>query len=164
MERSNKKSWYMNTVCVIVLLGIFTIAALILVNMGVQVYRNIVAENASNYRLRTSLSYVTTKMRQMDQEGSIQLEQREGVEVLVMNQRIDGTPYETLIYFYKGKLYELFHEQGGEFYLSDVRCGYEITEIAKFSMEEVNTRLMRFTAMDDSGREESVTVNMRSRR
>ena len=154
----------MNKISLVLLLGGFTMAASLLVNAGVQAYRDIVAENVSNYRLRTSLSYVTTKIRQMDQEGSIQLERREGVEVLAMKQQIDDTLYETLIYFYKGKLYEVFQEQGGEFDLSDVGYGDEITQIAQFSMEEVNTSLMRFTAMDDCGREESVTVNMRSRR
>lgn len=164
MERARRKASYVNLICTISVLGAFAIASLVLASIGVRVYKNIVEENANNYKLRTSLSYVATKVRQMDEEGCIYIEKREGVDVLVLNENIDGVQYETLLYYYEGKLYEVFHQKGGEFTLSQGGYGYEITEVNGFSMVELNNNLMRFTAVDGSGREESITLNIKSRR
>ncbi|MDO5518958.1 MAG: DUF4860 domain-containing protein [bacterium] len=164
MEQGNRKSFFVNFICTIGILGALAVFSLVLANVGVRVYKNIVTENADNYKLRTSLAYVTTKVRQMDQEGKVYIEKREGIDVLVMEQVIDHVEYETLIYYYAGSLYEVFHEKENEFYLSDGAYGYQIMEINVFSMQEKSRNLLIFTAKDSKGKEESITLNLRTRR
>lgn len=162
MEQTERKSFLVNFICAIGILGTFATVSLVLAYVGVGVYKNIVAENAQNYKLRTSLSYVATKVRQLDADNKIYIEKREGIDVLVMEQEIENEPYETLIYFYQGHIYEVFHEKGQGLYLPDGGC--EILEIDQFTMEQRESNLLYFNAKEVDGQEESITLNLRTRR
>ncbi len=164
MQQNKKKSFFVNFLCTMGLLGAFAIAALVLANVGVRVYKNIVEENANNFKLRTSLSYVATKVRQADAEGKVYIDHREDTDMLVMEEVIEGVPYERLVYYYKGKLYEVFHEKGGEFYLDDEAYGYTILEIEDFHMENKGQSSLQFTAVNGSGEREFLLLNLRTRR
>ncbi len=164
MEQHKRKSFFVNFLCTIGILGAFAIASLVLANVGVRVYKNIVVENTNNFKLRTSLSYVATKVRQADAEGMVYLDRREDTDLLVMDEDIEGALYERLIYFYKGKLYEVFHPKGGEFYLDDGAYGYEIMEIEDFHIEQQGDASIKITAENGSGETESLILNIRTRR
>ena len=164
MEQNKRKSFFVNFLCTIGILGAFAIASLVLANVGVRVYKNIVLENSNNFKLRTSLSYVATKVRQADAEGMVYIDRREDTDVLVMEEDIEGVPYERLIYYFKGKLYEVFHEKGGEFYLGDTAYGYTIMEIDDFNMTNQGDSGLRLTAVNGSGEEESLVLHLRTRR
>lgn len=164
MDRNKNKSFFVNFLCIIGILGAFAIASLVLANVGVRVYKNIVVENANNFKLRTSLSYVATKVRQADAEGKVYLDNREGIDLLVMEEELEEGTYERLIYFDHGKLYEVFHDKGGEFYLGDGAYGYEIMEIEDFRMQAMGDSGLKFTAVNGSGEEESLVLYLRTRR
>ena len=164
MEGNKKKSFFVNFLCTIAILGAFAMASLALAYVGARVYNNIIVENANNFKLRTSLSYVATKVRQADEEGKVYIENREGTDLLVMEEEIDRVTYERLLYFHQGKLYEVFHDQGGEFYLGDEAYGYEIMEIDDFHMEAMGNSGLKFTASNGSGESESLVLHLRTRR
>lgn len=164
MEPNKRRSFFVNFLCTIGILGVFAIASLVLANVGVRVYKNIVLENSNNFKLRTSLSYVATKVRQADQEGQVYLDNRENTDLLVIEEDVDGTAYERLIYYYKGKLYEVFHEKGGEFYLEDAAYGYEIMEIDEFHLQQYSNNAIKLTAVNGSGEEESLLLTLRAGR
>lgn len=52
------------------LFGVFTICALIVAAIGVQVYQNTVSNMENNYTVRTSLTYVAEKIRQHDEPAA----------------------------------------------------------------------------------------------
>ena len=164
MENTKRKSFFVNFLCTIGILGAFAISSLVLAYVGVQVYKNIVSENSNNFKLRTSLSYVATKVRQADVEGMVYLDYRENTDIIVVEEEIEGVPYERLLYFYKGRLYEVFHEKGGEFYLDNEGYGYEIMEIENFHMENLGVTGLLLTASNGSGEEESLVLHVRTRR
>ena len=164
MEQKKRKSFFVNFLCTIGILGAFAIASLVLANVGVRVYKNIVLENSNNFKLRTSLSYVATKVRQADAEGMVYIDRRENTDMLVMEEEVEGVSYERLIYYYKGKLYEVFHEKGGEFYLDAEAYGYTIMEIEGFDMESKGDSGLRLSAVNSSGEEEALVLNLRTRR
>ncbi|MDO5291217.1 MAG: DUF4860 domain-containing protein [bacterium] len=164
MEQGNRKSFFVNFICIIGILGSFAVFSLVLANVGVRVYKNIVLENTDNYKLRTSLAYVTTKVRQMDEEGKVYIDKREGIDMLVMGHVIDDVEYETLIYYDEGKLYETLQEKGSELHLLHNGEENEIMEVNAFTMQEKSNNLLIFTAKDSKGNEESITLNVRTRR
>ena len=164
MEQSKRKSFYVNFLSTIGILGAFAIASLVLANVGVRVYKNIVQENSDNFKLRTSLSYVATKVRQADVQDKVYIDHREGIDMLVMEEDIDGVTYERMIYLYEGKLYEVFHELGGEFYIEDEAYGYTIMEIEEFHMKPWGETGIQLTAVNGSGEKESLVLHLRTRR
>lgn len=164
MGDASKKSYYIHLLCTIGIVGMFAITSLLLIYVSRRIYTSIVDENTKTYSLRTSLSYIAEKIRQADEEGCIYMERKEGMDLLVMKQTVKGQEYETLIYFYHGALYEAVHKNGEGFSLSQGAYGCQVMKVHGFVMAEITNRLLQFTAIDDSGREESMIVNLRSRR
>ncbi len=161
MERKYHKAWMVNFISIIVTLGIFGISCLLLANIGIRVYKNVVLANDNNFELRTSLSYVATKIRQTDTVGYPKKEQKDGVDVLVLGEEIEGNMFETLIFHKDGSLYEIYQEAGAEYELD---YGQETMEIENFSVQLTSTGLVTLTAMNHAGDQESLTVSLRTRR
>jgi hypothetical protein len=161
MEKKYHKAWMVNFISIILILGIFAISCLILTNIGIRVYQNVVLANDNNFELRTSLSYVATKIRQTDTEGYPKIEQKDGVDVLVLGEEIDGSIFETLIYHMDGNLYEIYHEAGADYELD---YGQETMEIQDFTIQLANTGMVTFTATNHAGEQETLTVSLRTRR
>ena len=144
-----RNNWIINYMAILSLLCIFIIGSLILMKVGVHVYKNIVESNGENFRLRSSLSYVATKVRQHDMTDAISVEEKDGIQMLVLKEQIDGVEYETRIYSYDGALRELFQEKGMEYKPAD---GLQIMEIMDFQVEKDKNHLS-FTAIDQEEQE-----------
>lgn len=161
MEKKNQKSWMINFISLIVVLGIFAISCLVLTNIGIKVYQKVIMTNDNNFELRTSLSYVATKIRQTDTQGYPYIEQKDGVDLLVLGEEIDGNVYETLIYFLDGYLYEIYQEAGADYELD---YGQPILEISNFGFELTTKGLIHMKAVNSAGVEESLSISLRTRR
>ncbi len=152
-----RNAWIANYASMLSLLCVFIIGSLILMNVGVHVYKNIVENNAENFRLRASLSYVATKVRQYDMADTISVQEEDGVPMLVFQEELEGTKYLTRIYCYDGNMMELFQEEGLEHDLND---GFEIMELDDLQIEQQGNQIF-LTAMD-GGEKESLTLSIRS--
>lgn len=161
MGKKNQKSWMINFISLIVILGIFAISCLVLTNIGIKVYQKVVITNDNNFELRTSLSYVGTKIRQTDTQGYPYIAQKDGVNLLVLGEEIDGNVFETLIYFLDGYLYEIYQEAGADYELD---YGQPILEISNFEIELTTRGLIHMKAMNSAGEEESLSISLRTRR
>jgi hypothetical protein len=160
MEKHNK-AWLSNLLSAFLILGIFMIFSLILINVGAKVYKNIVLSNNANFELRTSLSYLATKIRQADSSSLKAAEENDGYTILSLKEEINGEYYETLIYHYDGFLREIFQEEGMEY---DLGSGIETIEIDEFTIEETETGLLHLTARNKAGEMEDLKIYLRSRR
>ncbi len=161
-EKQERSTWLVSLVSIVFILGIFAVASLFLVNIGVQVYRNIVIANNDNFELRTSLSYLATRVRQNDAENRLYLQNYEdGITALVLEEEIDGELYQTLIYHYDGYLREHFMEKGGYF---EPSYGIETFEIAEFTMEARSDGMLCVTAVNRAGDTECLQLSLRSDR
>ena len=114
-EEQGKKAFMAGLISMVFLLGIFAVASLFLINIGVQVYKNVVIANNDNFELRTSLSYLATRVRQADQTGMVEIREEDGIEILVLGEENEDGEFETCLYFWDGFLYEHFMEKGGYF-------------------------------------------------
>lgn len=152
-----RNTWIANYACMLALLCTFIIGSLVLMNVGVHVYKNIVENNAQNFRLRASLSYVATKVRQYDMADTISVREEDGVPMLVFQEELEGSKYLTRIYCYDGNMMELFQEEGLE---HDLKDGFEIMELDNLQIQKQGNQIL-LTAMDD-GEKESLTLSLRS--
>lgn len=161
MVNKEQKSLIAGFFSIILILLVFAISGLILIVIGLNVYKNIVLANDTNFELRTSLSYVATKIRQTDTNGRTYLDEKDGVPVLVLGEEIDGKIYETLIYHYNGYLCEFYREEDMEYELD---YGLEIMEINEFSIEETEDGLLKMIAKNKAGDEDQLIISLRTRR
>lgn len=121
-----------NTLFTLLLFLVFVLCALFTVLIGGRVYENINVRTENTYRSDVALSYIANKVRQGDMAGMVSLEEKEGIEVLVLKQEIGGAVYVTDIYYQDGKLWELFTDAESGLSVGD---GNEIMECNEISME-----------------------------
>lgn len=140
------------------ILGCFAIGALVLANVGVQVYKNIVTSNSENFKLRTSLSYIATKVRQCDERGCVYITKEQGTPMLILEERGEGIDCITRIYFYKGELKELYQEKGMEYQLKD---GLAVTELKEFDILQLPNNRISMTAKNKQGEKENLVISLR---
>ncbi len=160
-EARGKRAWMVSLVSMVFMLGTFAVAALFLVNIGVQVYKNIVVANNDNFELRTSLSYMATKVRQADAAGTVALREVDGVKVLVLGEENEDGAFETYLYFFDGYLYEHFMEKDGYF---EPGYGMETFEAAEFYMEETKDGQLYFKVTGRAGDTQELYLTLRTAR
>lgn len=158
MEKKQQSIWIANYAGILAILCSFVIGSLVLVNVGVHVYKNIVENNAENFSLRASLSYVATKVRQCDRTDSISIIEEEGIPILVLWEELQSGTYRTMIYCYKGKLRELFQEEGMEYKLAD---GLEVTDLTEFQVKNMKNNRLQFVA-NNGEEQENLVLSLRS--
>lgn len=160
-DKQERNTWMVSLISTILILGIFAVSSLFLVDIGVQVYKNVVVANNDNFELRTSLSYVATRVRQADGEGMVYLEEIGGLNVLVLEEELEGEYYQTLVYYMDGWLFEHFMEKGGYF---EPGYGMQTFEMADFTMQETESGQLHLTAVNKAGDAEELYLALRSSR
>lgn len=117
--------------------AVFALMALLTMVLGASVYRSIVDRAEVNHEARTVMAYVTGKLRAA--QGEVRLEMTEtGADMLVLAEEIDGAAYETRIYAYEGRLYEIFADAGLAFAPEE---GQAIATLEAFSVTAENGML-----------------------
>ena len=157
-KRVNARSRLVNAAGTVVLIALFAIAALVLLSAGMQVYKNVVLASNENFELRTSLSYVATKVRQFDASGMVNVVDYDGMNTLVLSEEYDGDIYNTLIYFKDGHLCELMQVEG---YPPDFEFGFETIEIDDFRIN-MEDRCVILSAANASGESQTLKIALRS--
>ena len=90
------------------LFAVFAAASLIVVFIGAEVYSATIARADTSFEVNTTLSFVTTKIRQHDTMGAIRMDDIDGTPALVLAQSIGEAYFETWIYHHEGILREIF--------------------------------------------------------
>lgn len=154
-----KRKHAVDTLFALLLYGMFTLFSLLLVLIGAQVYKRIVSNTDARSDVRTSLTYVANRIRAESAAGSVRLDKREGLDVLVLTEQEENRSFETLIYFYEGTLRELFQASAQPF---SPEAGEELTPLHDFSMEETVPGLLSFTSTGTDGVEHKQYVQIRT--
>lgn len=160
-EEQGKKAFMAGLISMVFLLGIFAVASLFLINIGVQVYKNVVIANNDNFELRTSLSYLATRVRQADQTGMVEIREEDGIKILVLGEENEDGEFETCLYFWDGLLYEHFMEKGGYF---EPGYGMETFEVESLIMEQKASGQLYFRATGGGGDTEELYMTLRAGR
>ena len=153
MENIKREKGLVHTVCVLAVICMFGISAMMLGSVGASVYKNIAERNLNSFELRTSLSYVKTKINQYDEVGRIAVEERDGLKMLILSEEVQGEIFDTAVYFNKGKLYEITGARGMKFKPDD---GFAI-----LNLDSENNGLIKLVTTDD-GETETLYVKLRN--
>ena len=146
----------------IALFFVFCATAITALLFSANIYQNIVANSASQFEQTTSLSYISTKIRQNDQEGEkrIYLDEFDGYEALAIQQTFSGTEFVTYIYEADGELKEIFLQQGAE---ASAHSGTTIMEIKNLDIESLAEGLLKFSSTASDGTADSVIISLHSK-
>ena len=158
MENKKSERGLVHTVCVLAVICMFGISAMMLGSVGASVYKNIAERNLDSFELRTSLSYVKTKINQYDEVGKIAIKEENGLKMLVLSEEVEGEIFDTSVYFYKGKLYEITGARGMKFKPED---GFSILSVDSFEISEKDG-LVKLVTTDDDGSTETLYVKLRT--
>lgn len=138
---------------------VFTVCALLLVTLGVQVYQSTVRYLKDTYSARTALAYVAEKVRQHDARGCAALTQLDGETALLLTDEIDGSIYETYIYPDGKYLCELTVRQGTAV---SADMGQQILETEGFSITDMGDGFLKFAAPDSQGQTYTFLLHLRN--
>lgn len=151
---------------VFLLIGMYAIFSLLLVLVGAGVYQGIANDADHNSQMRTSLSYIASKVRAGDEAGAVIVEYQDDKPILVLRQRYADEAYKTRIYFLpghegsSGALYELFSLDDEEDEL-DLEIGERIADVSAFDVREVDGCVELSVTMKD-GTAQSMRLRLRS--
>ena len=146
-------------VFVLSLFCVFAVLVLFVVVFGANVYQGIAKDMDENYNTRTSVAYLSEKMRQNDVRGSVEIREVGNSDALVLIQKVNENSYETWIYVQGGKLWEVTVAAGKEVAPGD---GQEIMDLSGLQLTEVSENLIRIDATDTEGNTFGSAVFLRS--
>lgn len=134
---------------IFILIAMLALFSLVSVMMGIQIYNNVVATAESNSTVRTSLSYVATKIRAGDEAGMVELRSIGGLDVIVLGSYDEDELFYTYIYYADGALMEYYASAEIEF---DPAYGANsvIAQVTDFEVSR-DGNLFRFAITDEDG-------------
>jgi hypothetical protein len=89
----------------LMLLCIFALSAIFVAVLGAKVYANSAEKLQANFDTRTSIIYLSEKIRTCPGDA-YRVQEMNGSKALVLSQEVDGTTYEAWIYVHEEKLCE----------------------------------------------------------
>lgn len=130
----------------ITLFSIFLISGVLLVLFGANVSQKTAGEAAGSRQIRTSLSYITEKIRQCDHQDSVSVFEKNGISALALHSDYNGLGYTTYIYCDDGYLKELFTREDLPF---EAAAGNKITPVQRFDIQCTRS-LIKLSITDSS--------------
>ncbi len=115
----NKRESKLTPVAALIVFTLFALCILGVLLTGAESYRRLTDRNSHSGNYRTAVQYISTRVRQADQSGSIRTEDFQGQSALSLGEEIQGTGYVTRVYCHEGYLQELFSPEEGQFHPAD---------------------------------------------
>ena len=146
-----QKTFMVDILFLLALFVLFTVSSLILVSVGVEVYRQTTSDMSSNYDMRTSIAYITEKVRQNDglivahdgtNVSNIDVASLNGKQALVLTQELNHEYYQTYLYYHDGYLKELMIKEGNDLGEHALLAGQEILELSDLEMKMLSDNLL----------------------
>lgn len=139
---------------------IFATCGVLLILFGADVYQKTIQHMDSNYSTRTSLAYITEKIRQSDSSDSICITSQDNTPILMLTDTINGIPYATSLYEYDGYLYELFARTDIELPLD---AGQPVMELHNLSFSQLTSNILEISFTDSNEKAFCIYVCMHSK-
>lgn len=129
----DRKQHAIDIIFVLSLFCVFAVLALLVVVLGANVYKGISEDMTKNFDARTSVAYLSEKIRQNDVMGGISVRDANGTDALVLSREAEGKIYETWVYVQDGWLREVTVSAGTD----AMNMGAErVMELANMEIEQ----------------------------
>ncbi len=145
---------------VLSLLCLFVICGLLVVFIGIQVYKGTAANVETTFSGRTAIYFITKQIRQNDRENGVLIQEIDGKQVLVLQEEIDESVFCKYIYTHDGYLCELYAKEEFEPVLT---AGQELVPIKEFYVVENEDGTISITIEDEQGESHSLIIALRSK-
>ena len=137
-----------DTIFVLIIFCVFAISVLMVLMLGANIYKNMTDISHEGYDDRTGLSYIWTKVKNNDKNGTISIGDFNGLPALCFDEVINDdmfgpTSYRTMVYYYNGWVCELFSETSLTFLPED---GEQIIKIDDLSFEALDHGVIKVTS------------------
>lgn len=165
MNFSKRNKSIVDFLFILALFGTFAITGLFVVLFGAKVYEKTVASMDANYSARTTLSYVTEKIRAHDFNlganiSVVNVEGRGEIDVLELREKIGDKVYVTYMFMDSDGYLKEFTTQGDyDFKFND---GTKIIALKSFDVEKRSDSLYHFDIVDAFDNRESFFVTLYS--
>ena len=143
-----QKKQSFDVVFILLLIALFTIFALTTATIGANIYSGITAKADENFSSRTSLMYISEKLRQNGEESMISTGTVGDSDALVLSRMVGGQLCHTYIFVYKGMLCEIFAIDGLKV---SPEFGQPLIEIQALSVSLAGDSLIKVETQDQSG-------------
>ena len=160
MMRTRQNKRRADALLVLLLFGVFAVCILAVLLTGADAYKRLSGRDQISYDERTAGQYLTTRVRQADRLGGVEVASFQGVDTLILTEEIEGEAYETRVYCYDGYLRELFCAAEDTFLPEDGEKVLPAEDIS-FSYEE-KLHLLAVSLTDADGLEEDILLHLRS--
>ena len=150
MPRKSDKFKSVDIMFALMLFSVFVMAVSLVLLSGGRVYKNTVGDIATRYEGRTSIAYITTKLRRCDEVGGVRVGKFEGLDALFLSELgKDDREYETIIYQHEGAVREQNVEKGISF---SPGAGLVILEVESISFSVIgdDSILIEYEAAGES--------------
>ena len=155
-----KKKNHLGSVLVLLVFAVFVVSVMLVLLTGADVVQRLKERDDRSYEHRTVIQYLTTRVRQADENGMVSVRDFGGQDALVLGQLIEDERYETLVYVYDGYLRELFVEAGLEI---DAEFGEMILPVQSATFEDYGACVRANVVMSD-GTPRSILLALRAER
>lgn len=159
MNSRNENRHMVDILFILTLFFVFALSALTLVILGANVYRTTVNHMNSNFDNRTSYAYITQKIRQNDEAGTITVGTFDGCDALIMTSEVNNTIYNTYLYEYDGNLCELLARADIEM---TKEGGNAIMPLDSFKISSISSNLYRFSISVPDGDDMTIYIGTHS--
>lgn len=160
MKKQTGRRHMIDILFVLSLFCVFAVSSVLLILFGADIYKKTVKQMDSNYTSRTSIAYITEKIRQSDTENAIEIVSQNGTQILMLTNIINGIPYATSLYEYDGYLYELFARTDLELPLD---AGHPVMELHSLTFSQLEPNILEITFTNATNEEQTIYVSMHSR-
>ena len=140
---------------VLLVLGVFALCVIGVLLSGVETYKELNERDQTVFNERTCVQYITTKVRQAEDAGSVETADVGGTTALVFKDYIDGEEYLTYIYCYDGWLCEYFGSKDSADVSEIAGFGEKLIPVYGFYPEISQGNLYAEIIMTESGDDKS---------
>lgn len=142
----------------LLLLVLFVFCSFFTIVKSADFYQSMMRRQAQEDLVQLPYLYLFTRLEQA--EGKFSMEMADNTDCLVLNENVDGTAYQTWIYYRDGALKELLVKAGREVSLKD---GEVMTASSPFHLREEDGILI-VTIEDKRGADQILRISMKGDR
>jgi hypothetical protein len=153
-----KKNEHLEGLMALLLFGVFAVCLLIVLLTGADSYQRLTERDQLASDSRTCAQYLTTRVRQAEEDGAVAVEEFGGGNALCFRQNIVGEGYVTRIYVHDGWLMELFCRAEAELEPAD---GERVMAAQSLEAEE-RDGLLCLAITPENGEAVEVLLSLRS--
>ena len=155
----NSKKHSLGSIFIIALLLLLLLCAAAVIVLGLRAYQKSSDGYEKNFNARTSLLYLTQKLRQHDENGTVRITRMGDSDALLFSDSVGDFTICTYVYVYNGSLRELCVLDSVTPTPAD---GWELMKASDLSLSATDDRTLALCATDAEGRAYSTVFCLNS--